>query len=208
MVFTPPTEVHTFGESMTVSSKAVLESCGGTLVHFAVTLGSHKKCEGKFLSKNTHMSPNKTPRSQHSQAFLVMTCHPTFYEQLHCSGTLEARSFLWSYAQNNICSTKPPLELCMENEQMHLLSGCMKKSFLIVTQKKHLICFWIHSFILFVSTHAPPGTLTLPTLSQKPCAQRVGTSSSWISILLPLKSESSYRQILCSMLSCREEIKS
>lgn len=55
-----------------------------------------------------------------------------------------------------------------------------------------------------VCTHAPPGTLTLPTLSQKPCAQRVGTSSSWISILLPLKSESSYRQILCSRLSCRE----
>lgn len=52
-------------------------------------------------------------------------------------------------------------------------------------------------------THAPPGTLTLPTRSQKPCAQRVGTSSSWISILLPLKSESSYRQILCSRLSCR-----
>lgn len=56
-----------------------------------------------------------------------------------------------------------------------------------------------------VCTHDPPGTLTLPTLSQKPCAHRVGTSSSWISILLPLKSECSNRQILCSMLSCNEE---
>lgn len=66
-----------------------------------------------------------------------------------------------------------------------------------------LICVLFWERVLNVSTHAPPGTLTLPTLSQKPCAQSVGTSSSWISILLPLKSESSYRQILCSMLSCR-----
>lgn len=56
-----------------------------------------------------------------------------------------------------------------------------------------------------VCTHAPPGTLTLPTWSLKPCAHSVGTSSSWISILLPLKSESSYRQTLCSRLSCRAE---
>lgn len=46
-------------------------------------------------------------------------------------------------------------------------------------------------------THVPQLTMMLPTLSVKPWENRLGTSSSTISILRPLNSPISCRQILC-----------
>lgn len=46
-------------------------------------------------------------------------------------------------------------------------------------------------------THVPQLTMMLPTLSVKPWENRLGTSSSMISILRPLNSSTSYRHILC-----------
>lgn len=47
------------------------------------------------------------------------------------------------------------------------------------------------------ATHVPQLTMMLPTLSVKPWEKRLGTSSSTISILRPLNSPTSNRQILC-----------
>jgi len=57
-------------------------------------------------------------------------------------------------------------------------------------------------FLRWENTYVPQLTMMLPTRSVKPKVYILGTSSSIISILRPLNSPTSNRQILCFSGSC------